>query len=48
MKFGNELSTEEIDAIAEHIIENWGKVLPTEKEFNELLNLYGIHGLNTG
>ena len=37
-----------IDAIAKKFTEEYGQVLPSEKEFNEFLRPFGLWGVNTG
>ena len=47
--YGKELlSAETLEQLAQEITETYGIRLPSEEEFNQLLNRYGIHGLYTG
>lgn len=42
------LKSQDIDNIVKDIRDEYGLVLPTEKEFNSLLSKYGLYGTYTG
>ena len=43
-----EFTGEELEKLAQDIIHTYRKRLPSEEEFNNFLNKYKIHGVNTG
>ena len=43
-----EFTKEELEKLAQDIIDTYGIKLPSEEEFNDFLHKYKIHGLYTG